>query len=56
LKAFEKVLTRKTKQGELKEKVHLEAKLISPWDFILYVAPKIKKFVKHNFVAQWHDT
>jgi len=40
-KAFEKVSTRKIKEGEPKEVVCLKPKLTSSLEFILYVVPKI---------------
>jgi hypothetical protein len=40
-RAFEKVIAGKTKDGEIKEVVHLETKLISPRKFMLFAAPKI---------------
>jgi hypothetical protein len=54
-RAFEKVTVGKTKDGEIKEVVRLETKLTSLREFMLFAAPKIRKFVMQNFVAQWQD-
>ena len=54
-KRFEKVLVRKTKHGEDKFVTTLERKMPSPREFMNYAAPKIQKFIMHNFLAQWHD-
>ena len=52
---FEKVLAGKTKKGEDKFVTRLERKMSSPREFLIYAAPKIQKFIMHNFVAQWQD-
>jgi hypothetical protein len=52
-RAFKKILTGKTKEGEVKEVVRLENKLTRPKELLFYAALKIQKFVMHNFVAQW---
>jgi hypothetical protein len=52
---FEKVLARKTRNGEQKEVTRLGTKVTSPKMFLAYVAPKFIKFVMHDQMAKWQD-
>ena len=52
---FQKVPAGKTKKGEDKVVTRLERIMSSPREFLIYAAPKIQKFIMHNFVAQWQD-
>jgi hypothetical protein len=52
---FEKVLARKTKNGEQKEVTRLETNVTSPKMFLTYVAPRFTKSMMHDQVPKWQD-